>query len=131
MANSNDFSDKKISNEFKTKSRPFLDRQMTLILVLIFFKSICLYLQNIVLNCYDKFLNPRRKYLLSSSSSGSASSSSSSFSPWSWLTSFSSHRNYYRASLRPSSSKNQTLEREQLLEQIRARKRAKARSRQH
>lgn len=109
------------------------DCQMTLILVLIFFKSVCLYLQNIVLCCYDKFLNPRRKYLhhsISSSSSSSSASSNLPLSPWSWFTSSSARGN--RTSLLASSgsalSKARAIEREQLLEQIRARKRTKARS---
>lgn len=107
--------------------------QMTLILVLIFFKSVCLYLQNIVLCCYDKFLNPRRKYL-HHSSSGSASSNLP-LSPWSWFASSSSSTRGNRSSLLTSSSsalsKARALEREQLLEQIRARKRTKARSKAH
>lgn len=90
---------------------------MTLILVLVFFKSICLYLQNIVLLCYDRFLNPKQRY---SGGGGGGSSSSGSYchhhrqrSGNSYSTSSSSALNKARAS-----------EREQLLEKIRARKRA-------
>lgn len=32
---------------------------MAVLLILFFFKSVCLSIQNIVLNCYDRFLNPR------------------------------------------------------------------------
>lgn len=97
---------------------------MTLIIVLLFFKSICIYMQNIVLHCYNKFLNPRQKYyttgpitggglLPSSQNRGQQrSSSSSSSSSWWWFGSLNSLNQS-----RPS-------EREQLLEQIRARKRA-------
>lgn len=103
---------------------------MTLILVLIFFKSVCLYLQNIVLCCYEKFLNPKRKYLHHTSSSSTTTIQSS---PWSWFsTSSSNHNQYrgYRSILSASSSsgalnKARALEREQLLEQIRARKKNK------
>lgn len=86
---------------------------MTLIIVLIIFKSLCVYLQNIVLNCYDRFLNPRRKYY---TGGGGSSQSGSSYQSRGYRLGFST----------PSSalSKARANEREQLLEQIRARKRA-------
>lgn len=85
---------------------------MTLIIVLLFFKSICMYLQNIVLFCYDKFLNPRQKYF---SGGGGLSTTSGS--------SYQRHRSGHTFS---SSALNKTraTEREQLLEKIRSRKRA-------
>lgn len=84
---------------------------MTLIIVLIFFKSICLYLQNIVLNCYNRFLNPRRKYY-----TGGGPSVLGSYQP----------RGQWSIFQTPASalSKSRANEREQLLEKIRARKRA-------
>lgn len=86
---------------------------MTLIIVLLFFKSICLYLQNIVLNCYDRFLNPRQKYFIGGGGSSVAGGSYQ-------------HRGQ-RSSVPFSSNslnKARATEREQLLEKIRARKRA-------
>lgn len=102
---------------------------MSLIIVLIFFKSICLYLQNIVLCCYEKFLNPKQKYWLSSTSSTSI------FSPGSSSTTTAAGSanqcRGYRSILSSSSSalsKTRALERERLLEQIRARKKNKIRA---
>lgn len=85
---------------------------MTLIIVLIFFKSLCLYLQNIVLFCYDKFLNPKRKFY----NGGGPSVPGSSYQ----------HRGQRSGFSNPSSAltKARAAEREQLLEKIRARKRA-------
>lgn len=83
---------------------------MTIIIVLLIFKSLCQYLQNIVLNCYDKFLNPRRKYH-SSSSASSGTINPHRNRTWSLLSKF-------------TSNKSRMSEREELLEQIRARKRA-------
>lgn len=99
---------------------------MTLIIVLLFFKSICINLQNIVLHCYNRFLNPRRKYYTSGPITGGGlypqyrgQHRSSSWSWSSWIYGSVSSFNQARLS-----------EREQLLEQIRARKRA-AKSRTH
>lgn len=85
---------------------------MSILIVLIFFKSICLYLQRIVLGCYERFLNPKQKYWLASSSATSNQC-----------------RGGYRSILSSSSAVNKTraLERERLLEQIRARKKTKIR----
>lgn len=88
---------------------------MTLIIVLLFFKSICIYLQNFVLHCYSRFLNPRRKYYTSGPISGGGlyphyRKQQRSSSSWWW---FGDSLNQLRAN-----------EREQLLEKIRARKRA-------
>lgn len=78
-------------------------------------------MQNIVLHCYNRFLNPRKKYYTSGPITGGGlypqyrgqqRSSSSSQSSWSWFTSMNSLNQS-----RPS-------EREQLLEKIRSRKRA-------
>lgn len=98
---------------------------MSLIIVLIFFKSVCLYLQNIVLCCYEKFLNPKRKYWLSSNSS-----TSSIFSSGISNTSQSGNQcRGYRSILSSSSAlaKARAIERERLLEQIRSRKKNKIR----
>lgn len=46
---------------------------MSVLIVLIFFKSVCLYIQSIVLNCYNRYLNPRRKYFAVSKPSGNRS----------------------------------------------------------
>lgn len=102
---------------------------MTIIIVLLFFKSICLYLQNIVLFCYEKFLNPRKKKYCPHSTFGNSSAQSAS-----------AYNNQYRGSgyrsflsspfsaLASSSSsalnKARATEREQILERIRERKRA-------
>lgn len=89
---------------------------MTLIIVLLFFKSICIYMQNIVLHCYNRFLNPRRKYYTSGPITGGGlypqyRGQQRSSSWWSFGSMNSLNQS------RPS-------EREQLLEQIRSRKRA-------
>lgn len=86
---------------------------MTLIIVLLFFKSLCLYLQNVVLFCYEKFLNPKQKYFTGGGPSASGSSYQQNSGQRSGYTSSSSALNKARA-----------VEREQLLEKIRARKRA-------
>lgn len=86
---------------------------MTLIIVLLFFKSLCLCLQNIVLCCYEKFLNPRQKYY----TGGTSASGSSSYQQRGQRTSANSF-------LSSSLNKTRATEREQLLEKIRARKRA-------
>lgn len=78
---------------------------MTLILVLIFFKSICLYLQNIVLGFYEKFLNPKQKYYTQPGRSIATTFSSIWHSNW--------------------QNKVRQQEREQLIDRIRARRRAK------
>lgn len=98
---------------------------MSILIVLIFFKSICLYLQNIVLGLYDKFLNPRQKYWLGASSSSSSSSANQCRGGGGGGNSSSS----YRSILSSSSAVNKirALERERLLEQIRARKKTKIR----
>ena len=81
---------------------------MSILIVLIFFKSVCLYFQRIVLGCYERFLNPKQKYWLASSSATNQC------------------RGGYRSiSILSSSSalnKARALERERLLIQIRARK---------
>lgn len=89
---------------------------MTLIIVLLFFKSLCLYLQNIVLFCYDKFLNPRQKYYTGGGTSASGSS----------YQYHRGQRSSYSSSTSSSSTltKSRAIEREQLLEKIRSRKRA-------
>lgn len=90
---------------------------MTLIIVLLFFKSICIYMQNIVLHCYNRFLNPRQKYYTSGPITGGGlypqyRGQHRAQSSWWWFSSMSS-LNQLRVN-----------EREQLLEKIRARKRA-------
>lgn len=98
---------------------------MTLIIVLLFFKSICINLQNIVLHCYNRFLNPRQKYYTSGPITGGGllpqnrGQHRSSASSWSWWLGSTNSLNQSRPS-----------EREQLLGKIRARKRA-AKSRSH
>lgn len=82
---------------------------MTLIIVLMFFKSLCLCIQNIVLACYDKFLNPKPKYY----TGGGASSGSS----------YQRNRSGHSSTL-SAQHKSFAREREQLLEKIRSRKRA-------
>lgn len=89
---------------------------MTIIVVILFFRSVCLYLQNIVLYCYEKFLNPKQKSGNSLHSSLSASGNQ--------------YRNN-RSFLSSSSSaldRARAIEREHLLRQIRLRKRAKLRN---
>lgn len=79
---------------------------MTIIIVLVFFKSICLCLQNIVLNFYDRFMNPRRKYYTSSISNGNP---------------VRGNRSILSAGALHGTTES---EREYLIEQIRVRKRA-------
>lgn len=101
---------------------------MSILIVLIFFKSVCLYLQQFVLSVYEKFLNPRHKYWLSSSSSsaqnnqcrGSGGGGGGGSGYRSFLSSSSSSS---------AINKTRALERERLLEQIRARKKTKIRGR--
>lgn len=76
---------------------------MTILIVLLFFKSLCLYLQNIVLYCYDKFLNPKQTV------------SSASTYP---------HRNRSIFLSKNTTNKLRSTEREQLMEKIRIRKKA-------
>lgn len=96
---------------------------MSILIVLIFFKSVCLYLQKFVLGIYEKFLNPRHKYWLGSSTNQCRGGGSSGGGGGGGSSS-------YRSILSSSSSainKTRALERERLLEQIRARKKTKIR----
>lgn len=90
---------------------------MSLLILIIFFKSICLFMQNIVLGCYEKFLNPKQKYYLSSSGGTAGGSTNNQC------------RRGNRSSVSTSSALNRlrALERERLIEQIRARKRNRLR----
>lgn len=97
---------------------------MSILIVLIFFKSVCLYLQKFVLGVYEKFLNPRHKYWLGSSTNQCRGGGSGGGGGGGGGGSS------YRSFLSPSSSainKTRALERERLLEQIRARKKTKIR----
>lgn len=78
---------------------------MTIIIVLLLFKSLCLYIQNIVLYCFNK-LNPKRKYYTTNISAGYQLRNNR------WLSTSALNTSTHR------------IEREQLIEQIRIRKRA-------
>lgn len=100
---------------------------MSVLIVLIFFKSVCLYLQQFVLGVYEKFLNPRHKYWLSSHSTqnhnnqcrGSGGGGGGG----------GGYRSFLSSSSSSAINKTRALERERLLEQIRARKKTKIRGR--
>lgn len=90
---------------------------MTIIVVLLFFRSICLYLQNLVLYCYEK-LNPKQKHTTLSGGTLFSSATGNQY-----------YRNYRSTISAPSAlDRLRANEREHLLKQIRSRKRAKLRS---
>lgn len=104
---------------------------MSALIFITFFRSICLFLQDIILYIYEKFLNPKPiNYWLSTTSPAS-----SSLTIPTKLSRHPYHRSYLSSSSLLSSSTTEIpyptdeYERGRLLEQIRIRKKAKLRKR--
>lgn len=104
---------------------------MSILIVLIFFKSVCLYLQQFVLGIYEKFLNPKHKYWSSGGSSSSSSTNQCRNGSGGGGGGGGGYRSFLSSSSSSAINKTRALERERLLEQIRARKKTKIRARQH